>query len=329
MDLIGTKKVLSKLLPVSMAVMVMAAVMPAQAAILFQNLGTAAPPATLGGLPMTPFNQLPTAGCYDNYTTIPGCPIPGSMTAAPAIGQTKVGTCWGTWSHGYTGDVYYSNESSTVTLTMPPGTTAFYVYVEPNPFDWYYISAVSNTGTDSGPIPVNGSYGANGFGFYTDGGDTISSITIIGGGPALSKVVPGGSNSGLDRRAPEAEGVDFAIGEFGISNAVTFTNSFYDDLGRSEFCVNFKTGYYQWSILSGQGAGNSYTGVGQVLNGNAKIVSPPGTTPVLNFTFDKLRKKAQGYFIPPPGWYSPLFDKNTADDPAGCTPPRPTSPDLQ
>jgi hypothetical protein len=302
MGLIEAKRVWSKLLPVAMAVLVMASVVPAHAAIQFQNLGTAAPPASLGGLPMTPFIQQGTCGV--GLSTIPGCPIPGSLTVSPSTVSRFIGCGWATWSHGYTGDVYADYETSTVTLTLPAGTTAFYFYAEPDPFDIFDITATTNSGSTSGAVAVNGASGANGFGFYTDASDTIATITI-------------------------SSSVDFAFGEFGISNASTFTNSFYDDYGRSEFCVNFKTGYYQWTILSGQGAGNSYTGVGQVLNGNAKIVSPPGTTPVLNFTFSKLQKKAQGYFIPPPGWYSPLFDKNTADDPQGCAPPRPTRPDLQ
>jgi len=290
-----------------MTVMVLASVVPAQAAIQFQNLGTAAPPAALGGLTMTPFIQ--QGNCEaPATTTIPGCPIPGTLTVSPGLYPAFIGCGWATWSHGYTGDVYMDwpaeVPATTVTLTLPAGTTAFYLYIEPDPFDIVDITATTNSGATSGAIPVDGDGGANGFGFYTNASDTIATITI---------------NSTYD----------FAIGEFGISNAVAFTNSFYDDYGRSEFCVNFKTGAYQWSILSGQGAGNTYTGVGQVLNGNAKIVSPPGTTPVLNFTFSKLQKKAQGYFIPPPGWYSPLFDKNTTDDPQGCAPPRPTTPDLQ
>lgn len=335
MRVIGTKRLASEFFPVVLAAgLLFAAALPANAAILFQNLGTAAPPATLGGLPMTPFAQLPSAGCYDYYTTIPGCPIPGSMTASPAIGQTKIGECWGTWSHGYTGDVYYTGGADTVTLTLPPGTTAFYVYVEPNPFDWYFISATANTGTTSGLIPVNGSYGANGFGFYTDASDTIATITIVGGGPAVTGIVPGGaSNGGSNALAPlpeAASGVDFALGEFGISNAVTFTNSFYDDYGRSQLCVNFLTGAYQWVILSGPGAGMAYTGTGKVSNANQKITSFAGATDFINLTFDKLKKKAQGYFIAGgSGFYSTLADKNTADDPAGCAPPRPTSPDLQ
>jgi hypothetical protein len=37
---------------------------------------------------------------------------------------------WRSWSHGHRGDVYYSPAS--LTITLPPGTTAFYFYAEPN-----------------------------------------------------------------------------------------------------------------------------------------------------------------------------------------------------
>ncbi len=115
-----------------------------------------------------------------------------------------------------------------------------------------------------------------------------------------------------------------------VQGGVTYDRSFLDDQMRSLLCVNFLTGAYQWVILSGPGAGMAYTGTGKVSNANQKLTSFAGATDFINFTFDKLKKKAQGYFIAGgSGFYSVLVDKNTTDDPAGCAPPRPTSPDLQ
>jgi hypothetical protein len=290
------KKMSMKLKTLLVCACALAGMTGAHAAILFQNLGTAAPPAAVGGIPVTPFAQLGTIGCYDNYTSIPGCPIPGSMTASPAIGQTKIGTCWATWSHGYTGDVYYSNGATTVVLTMPAGTTAFYLYVEPNPFSWYDITAVTDTGTTSGAIPVNGSAGANGFAFYTDGSDTIATVTI-------------------------SSAVDFALGEFGISNVVPFDVSFLDDYGREQFCASTKSGAYKWTILSGPWTGMVFTGTASVFNAGGKFTSKPGDSNYFSLVYDPVRHKASGWLITG-GRYFKFQDANTLDDPPGC-------PDLQ
>ena len=54
------------------------------------------------------------------------------------------------------------------------------------------MTVTTDSGATSGPISVTGSGGANGFGFYTDDKDAIATVSI-------------------------SSGVDFAIGEFGIS----------------------------------------------------------------------------------------------------------------
>jgi hypothetical protein len=97
----------------------------------------------------------------------------------------------------------------------------------------------------------------------------------------------------------------------------SFNKGFVDDYGRSEICYSTKTGAYKWNILSGAGAGSSYTGTASILNGGVKIVSKPGDPQTLNVTYDPLRKKANGYFIGG-GYYSPLKDINTADDTPTC-----------
>jgi len=38
---------------------------------------------------------------------------------------------WPSWSHGYTGDVYYSDGAQEVTLTMPAATYGVYFYIQP------------------------------------------------------------------------------------------------------------------------------------------------------------------------------------------------------
>jgi hypothetical protein len=88
---------------------------------------------------------------------------------------------------------------------------------------------------------------------------------------------------------------------------------FQDDLGRCRLYVNKTTGAYQWDILSGIGAGQSFLGTVIGQNGWAKIVTPPGAPHTVNVTFDPLRKRAYGYMMSSTRIYSYLSDSNTAD----------------
>lgn len=168
-----------------------------QAAVLFTDLGTTAPPATISTYTVTPFDQGVQAAIADftDVTTIPGSPIPGDLTTTANVNKRTIGSGWGTWSHGYTGVVYYSNGADTIVMNLPPNAGAFYFYAEPNVFSTFLISAVTDSGASSGDISVDGSSGANGFAFYTTAGETITSITVT---------------------AESAAG-GFAIGEFGIA----------------------------------------------------------------------------------------------------------------
>jgi hypothetical protein len=163
----------------------------ARAAIVFDGApGTAAPPATLGPYTMTPFGADPQP-LFTDVTSV-ASPLGGSVGFSPALNHRQIGAGWATWSHGYTGDVYYTNGGTSVTMTMPANTVAFYFYAEPNPFAVFNITATAQDGTTSGPIPVDGNAGATYFGFYATAPDTIASITV-------------------------SSTVDFAVGEFGIA----------------------------------------------------------------------------------------------------------------
>jgi hypothetical protein len=175
----------------------------ANADVLFQNLGTGAPPATVGSHTVTPFDQAPQAAIagFSDVTVIPGGPGGATISVSPAANKRTIGSGWATWSHGYTGVVYYNNGGTTATLTLPAGTKAFYVYVEPNNFNLYNISAATDSGANSGAIPVNGSSGATGFAFHTTAGESIATITITA----------------------DAGAAGFAFGEFGISTGPATT----------------------------------------------------------------------------------------------------------
>jgi hypothetical protein len=104
---------------------------------------------------------------------------------------------WSTWSNHYHGDVYFFAPSAT--LTLPPGTTAFYFYAEPNDAKKFKITATSG-GATSGPVTVNGNGGAKFFGFVAKGGATLRSVTV----------------RSTDRRSSATDPGGFALGEFGI-----------------------------------------------------------------------------------------------------------------
>src|SRR5437879_3268828 len=67
--------------------------------------GTAAPPANLGGYAMTAFPADPQADSTD-VTTVAG--PTGTLTFTAAVSHRTVPSSWSTWSHGYTGDVYWN-----------------------------------------------------------------------------------------------------------------------------------------------------------------------------------------------------------------------------
>jgi len=158
--------------------------------------GTGAPPPTLGSYNMKPFGSDP----QPLGTDVPGVTLPsghGTVGFTPALEHLQVGNGWNTWSNGYTGDVYYTGGGSSMTFTLPAGTSAFYFYAEPNPYATFEITATAQDGTTSGPIPVNGFASAQYFGFYTDGSVALKSIEV-------------------DSQT------SFAVGEFGIASSVSY-----------------------------------------------------------------------------------------------------------
>jgi len=157
--------------------------------------GTSAPPPTLGGYPMTP---VPYPGAPACTALMPPLPTPGAggIDITPVSGQRCIGAGWAMWSHGYTGDVYYTGGETTQTITPPPGTSALYFYVEPNPiFDHIrsYPFEVVADGVSSGTFTAHGSAGASYVGVYDSCGGGISNVQV---------------NSS----------VDFATGEYGWSD---------------------------------------------------------------------------------------------------------------
>ena len=172
--------------------------------------GTGAPPATLGPYPMTPLGL-----DAQPFGLVAGVTAPtGDILFSPPLSHVRIGDGWATWSHGYAGDVYATLGPLSATLQLPPGTLAFYLYAEPNPFAVFTMTAVAQDGTSSGPITVDGFAGAQYFGFYATGGDQIVSIEV-------------------------SSTVDFAVGEFGIggssANYVALGDSYSSGEGNPPF----------------------------------------------------------------------------------------------
>ena len=163
--------------------------------------GTGSPPAKLGPYTMQSFGADPSA----EYTSVSSITGPtGTIGFDTPLTHLLVGSGWATWSNGYTGDVYENLQvlddgSLQTTITLPPGTRAFYLYAEPNIFEDFAMSASAQDGTTSGQMSVQGDSGAQFFGFYANGGQSITSI----------RVVDSGGDSAM------------AIGEFGIASSTS------------------------------------------------------------------------------------------------------------
>lgn len=172
----------------------------AEAAIIFEDLGTNAPPALLGGYTTSPFGLDPRP----LFSSVTDVPMPGgeALTLDQPLSHRRVLSGWATWSHGYLGDVYYQPTRAelhgfpySIGLALPSNVLAFYFYVEPDSFGEFEITAIDQLGR-SYTRSANGNAGARGFGFYATDGDVLSSVIV-------------GSRE------------DFAVGEFGVSRPLS------------------------------------------------------------------------------------------------------------
>ena len=152
------------------------------------SVGTAAPPDTLGGYLMTPFGGDPSPLATDVTSVTGPCPISGSIQFSIPCNHRRIGSGWNSWSHGYTGDVYYTNGATSLTIRLPAPGCAFYFYVEPNPYAQHTFTVTADDGS-SASFDAHGSAGAAYCGVF---GADIAWVTI-------------------------SCDVDFAIGEFALA----------------------------------------------------------------------------------------------------------------
>jgi len=161
------------------------------------TVNTKAPPTKLGPYTMV---VLPSDGtAVGTSETSIGAPGGKSIKFSVTVTHEDIGNGWATWSNGYTGSVYF-DQGRFLTITLPPGTKAFYLYAEPNRFKTYGFKVKAKGGPGSKGEKIFGNSGARFFGFYATGKKTLTAI-IVNGGPHIVT----GSSKG------------FAVGEFGIA----------------------------------------------------------------------------------------------------------------
>ncbi len=111
---------------------------------------------------------------------------PGTLNLNPAHLKLTVGASWGSWSHGYMGEVFWTQGATSATLTMPNAghqVSAFDCYIEPNPFSvntFTVTGTAFNGDTTTFQVTADGSGGANHFGVYATDGCCLQSVTISG-----------------------------------------------------------------------------------------------------------------------------------------------------
>lgn len=104
----------------------------------------------------------------------------GDIKFSPSVNKRQIGNGWISWSHGYQGEVYFTNGATTLDLKLP-NLVAFDFYAEPDVFNKFKISAIAESGVASNVLDqlVDGNAGAKYYGFYSDDPlDPIQSIRI-------------------------------------------------------------------------------------------------------------------------------------------------------
>ena len=174
------------------------------------------------------------------------------------------------------------------TLTNPTGSPQcvnmnLYVY-DSEVGDYVHLTVYSGS-FNPGSISTN--YLADSGSSAAYGGSVGLSVTV-GAGQSIVVVMtnPFGTGTGQDYL-------------FSYDNlCITYDRSYRDDRGRSMVCYNSYTGYYQWSILMGLGAGDVYLGQANVSNGGNTLLSSSSDPLRLVLNVYPIKGSALGFFHP-------------------------------
>lgn len=142
---------------------------PAWAELVGLQLGTSPPPDRLGLWTMlpAPFDDR----IFSDVTSVRG-EASAVITFDRPMSCRQIGFGWATWSHGYLGNVYYTNGATAVTIGILGASLhrgGFSFYAEPNPFGVFTMTAMGSDGVSAMTFTegVEGSSGAKGWAFYT------------------------------------------------------------------------------------------------------------------------------------------------------------------
>ena len=167
--------------------------------------GTATPPNFLGPYFM---RSLPTTDPnVSEFSTTCGLDV---ISWVPCANLRYIGSGWATWSHGYTGSVYFLQGAGDIaTINLPSNTNAFSFDIESNNFNptapataFTFVVDASGSGapgtTTAVTVAPNGTSSARYVGFYSKAPSKANLIQ------ALKITCLGGCNG-------------FAVGEFKIN----------------------------------------------------------------------------------------------------------------
>jgi len=165
----------------ALALLLSAGVAPiAPAGIGVETYGTAAPPTTTGDSWM---HSAPLrTDLFTDVTSTPLCEFSSHWVVyfSSPVSVRQIGAGWATWSHGYTGNCFYTGSTS-LTMTFGDwGINAFQFYAEPNPFGVFQMTATGSDGSASVASQQfpDGYWGATGWGFYGTHGSSVMSVAI-------------------------------------------------------------------------------------------------------------------------------------------------------
>ncbi len=121
------------------------------------------------------------------YETVISIDVPefgGSLDFDAGHSLRHIGYGWASWSHGYTGEVFYNNGVYEMGYDLNMnGVGAFDAYIEPNgagAVHMYEVTAFGSAGGEAQAVcSAYGDAGATHFGFYATG-ETIVRIEIKG-----------------------------------------------------------------------------------------------------------------------------------------------------
>jgi len=185
-----------------------------------ESLGTGAPPAIYEGYTMET-TEPETASLYSSVTEAPGLSGGDPILFSSPVNHRKIGSGWATWSHGYTGSVYYES-SRELDMEIHEGTCAFIFYLEPNNFATFSMNVT-----------------------YSNGHSIVENIAGASGatGIAVSKHSPEAFPTSVNIYDVSGAAAGFAVGEFSMAECLECENDrdimFVVDESGSVGSINF------------------------------------------------------------------------------------------